>query len=83
MQQISEHVRTLTTQELATECAFLSDRLSSLLTAIQLRAEMMLDGLDDEWARGGLKEILEVSEHAAKFSVRLHELSTASLLQSN
>ncbi len=83
MQQISEPLRTLTTHELAVECAFVSDKLGTLLTAIQLRAGMMLDSLDDESARGGLQEILEVSERAATFSARLHELSTASLLQGN
>jgi hypothetical protein len=65
-------------RELAAECAFVSDRLDNLLTAIQLRAGMLAQ-CSDEPTIEGLRKILKDAEEAATYSAHLHELSVAKL----
>ena len=69
----------VTSLELASECGFVSDRLNSLLTAVQLKAGVLAEQSNDRFTQNGLMEILEVAQRAAKYTARLRELSGAGL----
>jgi hypothetical protein len=69
---------TMSRHGLADECARVSDKLNNLLTAIQLRASMLLEESETENRIRGLRIILQVSKEAAAESAKIKELSDPS-----
>lgn len=67
----------VTTNELAAECGLVADKLNNLLTAIHLRAGLMLKR--EQPSEDGIRDILEISAEASKQSLRLMHLSQAVL----
>jgi hypothetical protein len=68
---------TLSAEELAAECARVSDKLNNLLTGIQIKAGSLLEQAQSITEREGLRLILEASTEAAAHSKRLRKLSEA------
>lgn len=67
--------RKLSAEELAAECASVSDKLNNVLTGIQIKAGLLLEQAQTEREREGLQVILETSKEAAMCSERLRQLS--------
>lgn len=67
--------RKLSVEQLAAECATVSDKLNNLLTGIHIKAGLLLQQAQSEYEREGLRLILETSKEAATYSERLRELS--------
>jgi len=64
----------LSAEELAAECASVSDKLNNLLTGIQIKAGLLLERAQSDGEREGLKLILEASKEAANCSERLRQI---------
>ena len=67
--------REVSASDLHFQCAVVSDRLNNLLTAIQIRASLLLKQAHNDYERRGLSIILQASSEAARFSDDLHRLS--------
>lgn len=65
----------LSGDELAAECASISDKLNNLLTGIQIKAGLLLQQAETQHEREGLMLILDASKEAAIYSERLRQLS--------
>jgi hypothetical protein len=66
-------------EDLATECGFVADKLNNLLTAIQLKAGLLIEVSSDALAREKLGDIVAVAGDAASYSTRLRSLSDAKI----
>lgn len=64
-------------RELTSKCAAVSDKLNNLLTAIQIRASLLLKQAHSEYEKNGLQVILQASSEAAAYTKALHTLSAA------
>ncbi len=65
----------MSSEDLAAECAVVSDKLNNLLTAVQIKVGILIGVSDDEAISRGLNQILEVAAEAASHSARLQEMS--------
>jgi hypothetical protein len=83
MQIGSSRVRPISPEDLATECGFVADRLNNLLTAIQLKAGLLLESSTDAFTRERLRKIVALSGDAASYSTRLRNLSDAKIEPGN
>ena len=54
-----------------------SDKLNNVLTAIQIRASLLLKQAHCEYEKRGLQVILQASSEAADYSKDLHALSAS------
>jgi len=75
MHETVSELRSVRGHELAVKCAVASDKLNNLLTAIQIRASMLMKQAHNEYERHSLHVILQASAQAAKYSNDLHTLS--------
>src|SRR3954462_13395601 len=71
--------RMISCEDLATECGFVADKLNNLLTAIQLKAGLLIEVSSDALARERLRDIVAIAEGAASYSTRLRNLSDAKI----
>ena len=74
---IPDNAQPLSSCELADSCAVVSDKLNNLLTAIQIRASLLLKQAHSEYEKRGLQVILQASSEATVYSRDLHALSAS------
>jgi hypothetical protein len=71
------NIKVISRERFASECSFVADKLNNLLTAIQLRAGMLVEFSEDERVKRLSQDIITVSQDAAFYSTRLRDLSDA------